>query len=564
MARLTVPPQLNSDLASRMRWLMLVRVVVLTMVLGLTLWLWWFGDGSPSAPAWIVMSALIVATYGASIGLAVALRRGADPERLLWPQLIGDLVITSVIVLITGGTLSAYTFLYAISVVAGGVMMLRRGAVTTTLIAIALNAAVVVIARQHVEWLPMLPNVEPWAQATAEFGRSLSLSTIAILGVGVLSFMLGDQLQHTTASLASERQVIADLFTLHQDIIRSLTSGLVTVAPDWKTLTINDAAGEILGVNPLTTAEAPIEDILPGIVALAQSLAPGDSLRRADLTIPRAPQPLTLGISISPLRDVHNHIVGRVINFQDLTELRSMEEQFRRTERMATLGRVAAGVAHEIRNPLASISGSIELLKDTPQRTEDDKTLMTIVVREIDRLNELITELLAYASPRPREAVVFDLGDLAREIVFVLKQDRGNDGIGIELGRCEPALVRADSAQIRQVVWNLLRNAVDAVTGRQPATVTINVFAEGATHVVEVIDDGVGIPPDVVAHIFEPFFTTKSTGSGLGLAICHAIVTEHGGVIEVKSELGRGTKFRFSLPARRRDAASESTPAIIA
>jgi len=238
-----------------------------------------------------------------------------------------------------------------------------------------------------------------------------------------------------------------------------------------------------------------------------------------------------------------------------------MEEQFRLAERMATLGRVAAGVAHEIRNPLAAISGSIELLKDTPQRTEDDKTLMNIVVREIDRLNELITELLAYASPRSRETVTFDLAHLAQEVLFVLKQDRTSDATLFEMARCEPLVVRADPAQMRQVLWNLLRNAMDAVAGRANARVFTNVYAQGQRAIFEVTDNGTGIAPDVVAHIFEPFFTTKTKGSGLGLAICHAVMTEHAGGIEVTSKLGVGTTFRCVIPIADPSAGADPTPA---
>ena len=253
---------------------------------------------------------------------------------------------------------------------------------------------------------------------------------------------------------------------------------------------------------------------------------------------------------MSPLRDVNDEVIGRIVNFQDLTELRRLEQHMRRAERLATVGQLAAGIAHEIRNPLASISGSIELLRQAPPASDEDRTLMAIVHREIQRLNELVGDLLDYANPRPSQPVDFDLGVLVRETLQVSRADRALADVEIATAADEPLLVHADPSKLRQVVWNLVRNAADAAAaGGKHVRVEARRAGEQATITVE--DDGPGIPPDRIGRIFDPFYTTKQKGTGLGLATCHAIVAEHGGRIDLESEVGKGTKVVVRLPTGR-------------
>jgi two-component system, NtrC family, sensor histidine kinase PilS len=229
----------------------------------------------------------------------------------------------------------------------------------------------------------------------------------------------------------------------------------------------------------------------------------------------------------------------------------------RHAERMATVGQFAAGISHEIRNPLAAISGSIELLAKTPHAADEDKALMAIVVREIERLNDLITELLEYASPRPREVANVDLALLVSEIVKVMRQDRTWGAISwTEVLPDRPLVIAADPAKVRQVVWNLCRNAAEAAsTGG--ARVTARVRLDAAHIEIEIEDDGPGIAPEHVTKIFDPFFTTRKNGTGLGLATCHAVVAEHGGTLTVASEFGHGARFTVRLPVRVADEHSQ-------
>ncbi len=531
------------DVRRRVARLLLLRTLVVSVVLGLSLWLLLRSEAPTGAAVWL-QSMIIGATYLSSIVFGVLLQRGFSPKRVARPMLANDLVLTSALVFITGGAESPYTFLYALTVVSGGVLSYRRGAVVVTIAALGSLLLVSLLAWTHTIDLPLSAGVRPWEQSGLELVRTLGINAATLIGVGALAFIFGDQLQRSADTLATTRRAAADLLTLHQDIVRSLSSGLITATPEGVVLTANQAAAEILRTTPLRLAGRQIETIMPGLGALTS--AHGE-LRRGDLTVPTNDVDLVVGVTVSPLRDVRDQVVGRVINFQDLTELKRLEQHARRAERMATVGQLAAGVAHEIRNPMASISGSIELLRQSPQASEDDRTLMTIVHREIQRLNALIGDLLDYANPRAKQVVDFDLASLVEETVQVARGDQNFADVEIVAVVDDPLRVHADPAKLRQVVWNLVRNAADAASGGGKH-VRVEARRDGAGATITVSDDGPGIPDAMLGRIFDPFVTTKEKGTGLGLATCHTIVAEHGGRIDVESTVGAGARFIVRLP----------------
>jgi two-component system sensor histidine kinase PilS (NtrC family) len=285
---------------------------------------------------------------------------------------------------------------------------------------------------------------------------------------------------------------------------------------------------------------------VPPLAGVLSGLRKEGTLRRAEITAVRPDSSArNLGISAAPLSDHAGQIVGRVLHFQDLTELRRMQIKVERAERLAGIGRLAAGIAHEIRNPLASISGSMEMLKTSPGADEDSRQLMDIAVREVDRLNRLITDLLDYARPKTEERQRLDLGELVGEIVRASQQER-RPGIRLGLHATPEVMVEGASGQLRQVVWNLIRNAAEAMP--DGGDLQVRVERDGGSPVLVVSDTGAGIPKAHLERIFEPFYSTKVSGSGLGLATVARIVDDHRGHIDVESEPGRGTTFtvRFS------------------
>jgi two-component system sensor histidine kinase PilS (NtrC family) len=523
----------------RVARLLLLRTLVVTVVLGLSLWLDAKSEARVRNAVWL-QSMIIAATYVSSIVFGVMLRRGGAPSRVARPMLANDLVLTSALVYVTGGALSPYTFLFSLTIVTAGALLYRRGATVVTIFALGALVLISLLAWVHAVPLPLPANVTPWTQTGVQLARSLGIHVATMIGVGALSFIFGDQLQRGAETLATTQRAAADLLSLHQDIVRSLSSGLITLTPEGKVLTANEAAAEILKTDDAGLAGRSVEDVMPGLSALLDD-AGGGELRRADLAVPGD---LVVGVTVSPLRDVHDEVIGRVVNFQDLTELKRLELHARRAERLATVGQLAAGIAHEIRNPLAAISGSIELLRLSPQGSDDDRALMAIVNREIQRLNMLIGDLLDYTNPRPKQPVDFDLAVLVDEIVQVARADSAFAEVELAIELERPVPVHADPAKLRQVLWNLLRNAAEA--GGKHVRVDARPLAGGARIVVA--DDGPGIGKDVLARIFDPFFTTKPKGSGLGLATSHAVIAEHGGRIDVETAVGKGTKMVVSLP----------------
>ena len=529
----------------RVARLLLLRTLVVTVVLGLSLWLLARGGPQQRGAVWL-QSSIIAATYLSSIVFGVLLRGGISVRAVVRPMLANDLVLTSALVYVTGGALSPYTFLFALTIVTAGALAYRRGAMVVTLASLGALVVVSLAAWDRLVDVPLPPNVSPWEESAIELARTLGIHVATMIGVGALSFIFGDQLQRGAETLATTRRAAADLLTLHQDIVRSLSSGLITLAADGTVLTANAAAAEILHTDIGELAGLPIDSVMPGLAAMLVDAAGGE-LRRADLVVPSRGREIVVGATVSPLRDVHDQVIGRVINFQDLTELKRLEQHARRAERLATVGHLAAGIAHEIRNPLASISGSIELLRQSQEASEDDRTLMTIVHREIQRLNSLIGDLLDYANPKPKQPVDFDLAVLVDEVVQVARADSVFADVELASDVAGPIPILADPAKLRQVLWNLVRNAAEAAaTAGKHVRVVARAIGDGAQIIVE--DDGPGIPKEKLARVFDPFFTTKPRGTGLGLATSHAVVAEHGGRIDVDSESGKGTKMVVSLP----------------
>ncbi|HKE20518.1 MAG TPA: ATP-binding protein [Kofleriaceae bacterium] len=541
------PPEDSApDLRRRLTYLMLFRVALITLVLGATTLLYWLGDADLGGPSSLVLYGIIGTTYLLTIIYVVALRRLRGLTGLAHTQLAVDLVIASLLVHMTGGAQSAYTFFFPLTIIGAATVCSRNATIW-----ISMMAALLFILVGLFTWMGLLPMPAGLVARVSpiDLSRSLGLNLAAIVGVSMLALNLATQLQRTSASLASERTAAADLLTLHSDIVRCLSSGLLTVDPWDMVLTVNQSACEILSTTPGAAVGGPIESLLPGLAGLLVGLGPKGAIQRGELAIARAGQPdLVVGISISPLADHGGRFLGRVVNFQDLTDLRKMEVSVKQAERLAMVGRLSAAVAHEIRNPLASISGSIELLRQMPQSDDDSHALMVIVTREIDRLNALLSDLLDYANPRPLKVAPLDLSELVRDTVRVFGQDRGLAGVTVDARTGEHSVpLDGDAAKLRQVLWNLMRNAAEAA-------------AEGGGHVVvelrpgseevaiRVRDDGPGIPRELRDRVFEPFFTTKSQGTGLGLATVLNLVTDHRGTVQLESQPGHGTCLTVRLP----------------
>ena len=528
---------------------MLFRVVLITFVLGATVVLYTASADESAAAHSIWLFGIVGVTYLMTLIYALWLRRVANLYRFATLQFAGDLLITTVLVHLTGGAQSGYTFFYLMTIVGAALIHYRQGAGIAVGASLLLYTSVALLGWWQILPVPAGLRLVPWDLPAAALLRQLALNGAAMVAVAFLAAKLGGQLASAGASLESQQARSADLAAQSADVIRCLSSGLVTIDAYGVVTAFNEAAAEITGHSARSALGKPIESLAPEIAELLARASGGVGLRREVIAVRRRAGERVLGVSVSPLTNHRDEPVGHIVNFSDLTDLRRMEAQVQRAERLAAVGQVAAGVAHEIRNPLASISGSIELLRSTPQLDPESGALMDIVLREVDRLNGLITELLDYARPRERVLTPIDLAVLIEETLRVFAQDRSYAHVSTKFVAAADAgevEVQADPAQIRQVVWNLLRNAADAMPQGGAVTVSLRRDAELVEFVVE--DTGKGMSHDEQDRLFEPFFTTKTHGTGLGLATVHRIVSEHGGHILVDSQSGRGTRMTIRLP----------------
>jgi two-component system sensor histidine kinase PilS (NtrC family) len=532
-------------------YLMLVRTALATVLMLSVVSLAWT-VGSPetlSSPFGRFVFGLLATTYVASLAYAISLKRIQDPIHFADIQIGVDLILVTLLVHATGGAQSGYCFLYLVDVVAVSALPKGFGAASVSVASALLYVSIVLLG--YLKVLPPITGqtVFPWDLTREELSFRIVVFLAGLISVGSLGVSLARQRRKAGERLAMHQQLVGDLASLHQNTIRCLSSGLMTTTLDGTITTMNDAACEILGF-----AEAPVgQKLVSHLPSLEQVLAKVDALGRVlrdEVSAVRSDgAERRLGLSATPLSDHTGSVIGRVIHFQDLTDLRRMELAVARSERLAGIGRLAANIAHEIRNPLASISGSVEVLKRLPGVDAETQNLIDIAVREVDRVNALISNLLNYARPRSEDRQRLDLTEMVGEIATMFEQERRAAHVQLALQTVPGVWVEAASGQLNQVVWNLLRNAAEAMPAGGTITV-VTLVKEGSKRqaILMVRDTGVGIAQEDLDHIFEPFFSRKVGGTGLGLATTARIVEDHHGTIDVHSQRGKGTTFTVHLP----------------
>jgi two-component system sensor histidine kinase PilS (NtrC family) len=403
------------------------------------------------------------------------------------------------------------------------------------------------------------------AQSTSRIIQIVSFHVIAILVVGLLSSRLserlssGEQLKEATKSLAS-------LQAVHERIIESIRSGLITTDLDGTIFTFNAAASEITGCKVAEMKGKSIFSLFGNIrqpIQLSLDLAEVDQPPRfeTDLVTPDG-FVVRIGYNISELFSEENERSGLIITFQDLTEIRSMEESIKRKDRLAAVGRVGAGLAHEIRNPLGAMRGAIQVLESNTPPNSVQSDLMSIILRESDRLNSIITNFLSYAKPKVGSFTEIDVCEAIRDTTKLLRHspEVTPKHTLTEFLPQHPVYVSADTTQLKQVFWNLARNAISAMPDGGKLSVKLETTPDSRVQIV-FEDTGVGMSPEQVERLFEPFSNSTSGGTGLGLSIVYQIIRDHDGAINVRSFEGEGTTITIVLPrvSAREAAASDSS-----
>jgi two-component system, NtrC family, sensor histidine kinase PilS len=512
--------------------------------------------------------------YGAITALlllcAVAaglLERWTDPRRLVplaYAHFVGDALFATALVTLTGGVESIFTFLYSLAIINASIVLYRRGGVFCALVN---TLCLMLVAGGQMDMLGdifygLLADAtllwhEPGAAWRLQvIWPSLTVNTLAFFGIAFLSSYLAEQMQSADARARKHEAGLEELTSLHESIVSSLENGLMTLDANHGITFVNSQACQILDQDKDKLSQQSIKEVFPD---LGRVLENPDKAQRSHtettIQILRGRKNY-LRWTISPLRNADDRQVGHLLLFIDITPMKELEEQMERSERLAALGRLAANIAHEIRNPLASMSGSIQLLADSLDVEGSERKLMDIVVRETEHLNDWISEFLDYARPREVNAEIVDLCELVSEVVAMLQHDERCRNVVLSTRLNDQCHFEGDRTRLRQVIWNLVLNAIEAVG--DSGHVEVDVEAREDTLILSVRDDGPGIAPRDSRRIFEPFVTTKAKGTGLGLATVYRNIEEHHGTVRIDRdpELG-GAAIIVSMPRRMKLGRSE-------
>ena len=543
-----------STFRRKLLWLIAGRAAVVTVLLGSgTLIKLTSPDTLPIGTG--AFFALIGVTYALTVVYVVLLPYTERHRWLIDLQLAADALIVSAIVYLTGGINSYFSSLYTLPIIAATSVESRRGGVLAGTLSCLLYAGMVIA--QYV-------GVAGFAPATAgalppvKFAvYTVGLNLFGFAAIAGLTGYLAEGLRQADLQLRQASDQIEDLQAFSRHVIDSLTSGLATTDAEGRILTFNRAAAAITGIAPTDAVGRQAIDVLSLPESFEAFFVPGAEravMPRFEISFTRPDRrQIELGFSTAPLVTPRG-ATGFLLTFQDVTAARRKEREARVQQRLAAVGEMAAGIAHEIRNPLASMAGSIQILRQDLPLNAEQTQLMDLVLRESDRLNETIRSFLAYARPQRQTSAPVDVGRIIIDAARLLENSPELDARHriVVAAPAAPVWLDADESQLRQIVWNLASNGLRAMSNGGRLTLSAErrqgTRGEADDVVIEVRDEGTGIAANDIDGMFQPFRSGFVGGTGLGLSIVQRIVAEYGGEIDVTSERGSGTRILVRFP----------------
>lgn len=539
----SVPPVVQPS-AGALRWLIGLRLVVVSaLFLGVLV----IQVNTRQILPLRDLYALILVTYGLSLAYLALYARRVSSRLQAVAQLVGDTAVVTGFVYVTGGVYSPFSFLYLMVIVAAAVLLRGGGLVFAGLAAVAYG---ILIDLMVFEIIPIPPNLSGLRVAlpTSRVLYQLLTHFVGFVAVAVLVSYLTESLRTAHRRLAEEHSRAARLLALTDHVVRSVGSGILATDLDRCVLHVNPAAAAILGLDHQSTDVGRLVDEVMPLEGQSWVNLCGRARARPITRIEaiHPPSGHRLGLALGPLRNEQSELVGFIVTFQNLSEVEREMERRRLQERMAAVGEMAARMAHEIKNPLASISGSAQMLASFDRNDDTDQRLLSIVVSESRRLSSILDEFLGFARPRggnlrrcELEPVVGEVVDLLRRSSELLPEHR------LQVDIPPGTAVVGEESLLRQVCWNLTRNALQAMP--QGGVLAISAEVDECSVVLYWRDTGVGMSEEMRQQAFEPFVTGRPEGTGLGLAVVYAAVEEHGGSLDINSRLGEGTTVRVEL-----------------
>jgi len=557
----------SDEIKDWLPWVIKIRFVIISFVFAIDYAINQLTNPGSSA-AIRYLGVAVILWYSLSLFFLIYNQLSRDYLLQAYLQIFSDIVIITGIVHITGDLESNYFSLYLVTIILASILLTRGRAFLVAAVSFVLMGAMIELV-----YLPgMYPELVtrlPWLQflatnstLTPELMKALQVkigaSFFGFFAVAYLSSYLAESLRKAGRELRDKSGQVANLQAKNENIIQSMREGLLSTDLEGAVTELNPAGAEILGLEIGELRGRPIDTVFRGLAEENPSdpevISP---LARQEITYrhPRREHRI-LGISSSPLVVPTVGAVGYVYNFQDLTEEKRREADYRTKDRMATLGRMAAGIAHEIRNPLASIAGSVKLLRSITQLDDDQSKLITIVSKESERLNKLVSDFLLYSRDQRFSFQRVDVVTLLEETLLLLEHHPlFSRGIRVERKFPRRGLtLMADADKLRQVFWNICDNSLKAMP--EGGTLSAQVEELGKRVRVVLADTGMGFTHGQLEKVFEPFQTGFNEGTGLGLALVYQIIQGHQGTIQVASEPGNGARFIMDLPREASPAVS--------
>ncbi len=542
---------------TRLRWLMLSRVAIVTFLLMVTTFIKFQKTEIFPEKALTSLYALCAITYLLSLAYVLLLKFVKKNRLNIYIQALTDAALITFLVYITGGISSIYSVFYPLVIIYSVLFLEKRGGLI-----IASTSGILYGSLLDLEYYGIIHPINALAVHDYDMGAGYVFSRIFVhlvsfYIIGLLASFVVEQERRVRTLLAEKETAFDQLDLLHRSIIESVETGIMTINRQGRIKSFNKAAEEISGYAFADVENKDIVEVFPGFAEVRDNTKEDDDRRspkkRYNIEFTRDNNnELILSCLVSTLKDSKGKRIGDIVIFQDITSLIEMEEALEKSKRLAIIGEMAAGLAHEMRNPLASLSGSIQILKRDLQLSEVDEKLMQIILRGKDQLDHVIKDFLLLARPAP--------GD--RETVFVKEIIEGvmesiqylpdwNGDISVRLEFSDNLGVYANRTEIREVIWNVVMNAVQSMPeGGELSVETRKIYdgAQGESLEIRVSDTGYGIDDRHLDKIFEPFFTTKERGTGLGLAIVNRIIEGYTGRILIKRGVEKGTICTVSLP----------------
>lgn len=540
--------KLLSAVTAGLRSTIVLRVIISTILLGSGAFVYYVRGARTEA---LYLVAILSVVYILSL-LYLLLRAYLKhyPGFIQATQIAFDILLVSSVVFVTGGRSSPFIFLYVLIIIYASIFLTKIASYVTAIVS-GLIYIFIVYYQTSLE-LPADSGALTGANSIWREGGLVStyFHLTGFLLIAVLGGYLSDRIRSAGRELGESEKTLRVLKNLHENILQSLTSGLITVDLDGSIISVNKTGREILG---LSGERGLLGRDLSSVISGLQ-ISQISSSHREQTTYTRPDgRTLMLGFSSSDLKDTDEAVQGYIIIFQDLTEVKQLEERLRTSEKMAILGQLSAGLAHELRNPLSAISGAVEMLREDVEPSQENERLIRVATQEVERLNLLVEDFLILTMPIQKQTVPVDLGEVVSDTVDSFTKIMGRKKIYIVNGLDKGIYVRAHSYRLKQAVWNLLLNSVDAMP--DGGQITVSSELNGGSAVVKFSDEGRGIDDKIVSRLFDPFFTTKEVGTGLGLAIVQKIIEGYNGQINVVSSPGNGATFMISLPICQEDGA---------